>query len=153
MKRYADSILIQAAPARAWTILADVERWPEWTASMRRVKKLDAHPIGLGAKVRVIQPKLLPADFTVIRWEPGRSFAWESRIPGLRAVADHVITAQGDDCLFALDLVFSGPLAELVGWFADKLVRDYLRLEAEGLKRAAESALVPSITGLTGSDN
>ena len=50
---------VQASADRVFSVLQDVERWPEWT--MTAVKKMDDGPLVVGSKVRVRQPKLLPA--------------------------------------------------------------------------------------------
>jgi hypothetical protein len=55
-----------------FAVLHDVERWPEWT--MTAVKKMDDGPLVVGSKVRVRQPKLLPAVWLVTELDENRAF-------------------------------------------------------------------------------
>ncbi len=50
-------IRINASPDVVWETLADVERWPEWTRSVRSVELLDG-TLADGHRVRIRQPKL-----------------------------------------------------------------------------------------------
>jgi hypothetical protein len=138
MRTFSHTIEIAASPARVWTILSDVERWPEWTASMTRVERLDRNPIGVGSRIRVKQPKLATAVFDVTSWTPERGFDWITRNPAVTAVANHIIEPADPGCRVTLSVTFSGPLSALVAWLYGGLTERYIRMEAEGLKRIAE---------------
>ena len=42
-----------ATPERIWAILADVERWREWTPTVLSIEPLTAGGLRMGAKYRV----------------------------------------------------------------------------------------------------
>ena len=134
-----------AAPAeQVWAALADVERWPEWTASVTSVERLDHGPFGVGSRARVRQPRLPAATWTVTALEPGRSFEWRSAVPGLRSVGDHRVDATGDRASrVTLSVTWSGPLAPVVRLVWGNLSRRYVEMEAEGLKRRCEVSPAP----------
>lgn len=143
--RYQTSVVIDAGPEVVWSVLADVERWPEWTATMNSVRWVGTDRLALGARARIAQPKLLDAVFEVTELEPGRSFTWVARRGGVTIVATHAVGT--DDAGWTgveLGIATSGPLAWLATLFTAKLTRSYLAIEAAGLKRRAESGDVPA---------
>ena len=56
MKDYSISVQIAAPPDVVWGVISDIERWPEWTPSMRAVERTNAGPFRIGARARVHQP-------------------------------------------------------------------------------------------------
>jgi uncharacterized membrane protein len=128
------------APAEiAWQVLTDVERMPEWTASMRRVERLDAGPLRVGSRARIEQPGLQTMVWTVTRLEPGRSFAWETAAPGVRVVGGHAIEPEGNALRCSNEIRMTGWLAPLLALLAGARVRRYAAMELEGWKRRSES--------------
>jgi uncharacterized membrane protein len=128
-----------AAPAdRVWNVMIDVERWHEWTRSITSIKKLQPGPLAVGGRAHVRQPKLLPATWTVTQVVQGRDFIWETRSPGLRVIGGHVVESRNGGSRVTLSLRFEGLIGGLVGAILKKQNDQYLRLEAEGLKRRTE---------------
>ena len=137
--QYEQSIDIDAPPERVWEILADVERWPEWTESMTTVERTDDGPFGVGSTATVKQPRLRPADFVVTTFEPGRSFEWESKAPGVTSIGDHRVESRaGGGSTATLVLKQKGLAAPLIALLFGGLIRRYVKMEAEGLKRRSE---------------
>ena len=92
--RFETTIEIQAPGDLVWATLADVERWPTWTASMRRVEILTKGPLGLSAKVRVKHPRLSALVWDVTEFVPGEVFTWRSSILGVTCVGTHRVSAR-----------------------------------------------------------
>ncbi|MBK9066341.1 MAG: SRPBCC family protein [Gemmatimonadetes bacterium] len=69
--QFSTTIAIHAAPERVRAVMVDVDRWPEWTESIRRVQRLDDGPLAVGARARVFQPGLPPAVWQVTALDEG----------------------------------------------------------------------------------
>jgi hypothetical protein len=133
------SIDIDAPAAAVWAVISDVERWPEWTASISSVQRSRTGPLTVGEKVVVRQPRLPTLTYTVTGVDDGRSFTWEAGNVASRGGGEHVLTPRvAGGCTATLRLTQRGPVAPLVGALLDGLTRRYLRMEAEGLKSRSE---------------
>ncbi|MGE0706168.1 MAG: NnrU family protein [Vicinamibacterales bacterium] len=142
---------IDAPPERVWALMADVLHWPDWLPTMTAVEPLDSPALALGTRYRIVQPRLMPTIWTVVRLEPLRAFAWESRAPGVRALADHSLSPMPDGSTsVTLRVQFLGPLYVLARVLAGSLTREYLAREAAWLKTRVEAnfrAVSPNQTG------
>ena len=133
------TVSITAPVEKVWPILMDIESWPSLTESMTSVQRLDGGPLQVGSRVRIQQPKLPPATWTVTELVRGDRFVWTARGPGFVSTAYHEVTASGaDQTRLRLAVEQSGPLGGLVGRLGGKLTDRYIALEAAGIKRRAE---------------
>ena len=130
---------VAAAPSTVWDVITDVERWPEWTPSVRSIKRYDAGPLVLGSRAHIQQPKLRPADWVVTRIELGKGFDWVTRAPGLVVTGGHWIAPIPTGSRVTVSIRLGGLLSPIVSWLARKLNASYLDLEARGLKAYCEA--------------
>ncbi len=138
---YAVSIAINAPPERVWAVLTDVRRWPEWTASMRDLRYVAGDSLVPGSRVRIQQPRLPAVVWDVTEVEPGESFSWVARSPGITTRATHRLTpGLSGGVTVSLGIQQRGPLAWLLELLTARLTRRYVQLEADGLKRRCEAA-------------
>jgi uncharacterized protein YndB with AHSA1/START domain len=135
------SIDIDAPPERVWAVMSDIERWPEWTASVTKGELLQPGPLALGSEARISQPRFGTWTWRVTAIEPGASFTWETGRPGTRMVATHTVTPRGEGGSTArLSVDSSGLAVTLIGWALAGTGRRYVEMEAQGLKRRSEEA-------------
>lgn len=130
---------IDAPPEAVWPLVADVERWREWTASITSIEPLDPGGLVVGARFRVLQPKFPPVVWRVASIEPGRSFVWIARSPGMVSTGRHVVDPRPGGSVATLSVTQEGLLAGVIGKMLEPLSRSYVEMEAQGLKRRCEA--------------
>ena len=139
--KYEFSIDIDAPPQRVWAVMADVARWPEWTQSVTRAELVSPAPLGVGSKVRIKQPRLPAAVWTVTDFEPDGGFTWRAVVPGLTSDGVHRITPRPEGgSTVTLTLDQRGPLAPLLRLLTAKLTRRYIDFERRGLKARSDAS-------------
>jgi uncharacterized membrane protein len=135
------AVEIGAPAQRVWAIMSDVEKWAEWTASIQGIERLEAGAFGVGSHARVRQPRLPPLVWRVTQYEPARGFVWETRSWGAVTVGEHWITKLAEDrSKVVLRVRQTGLVGSFVGALIQKITRSYMEMEAQGLKRRAETA-------------
>jgi hypothetical protein len=134
------SSLETAAPASVvWDVFSDVQRWPEWTASVTRLVGLDGPVLAVGRRFEIKQPRLPRLVWEVTEVLPGESWTWVQRSPGGSTLARHDVVATDEGhTLVRQRLEQRGPIGALVGWLMRTTTKRYLELEAEGLKARSE---------------
>jgi uncharacterized membrane protein len=134
-----DEVRIDAPVSLVWEVYADVERWPEWTASVTRVVALDGPGIAVGKRFEIEQPRFPKLVWEVTAVEPGTSWTWRQRSPGGTTLASHELVADTDARTLVRQRIDQrGPLGVAVGLLTRRLTRRYLALEANGLKAFTE---------------
>ena len=133
------SVDIAASAHRVWEVLTDVERWSEWTETVTSVKRLDDGPLRSGSRATINQPKVPETEYVVTDLDPGRSFTWVARGPGVTTIARHDIEALPDGgSRVTLSVEQDGLLGRVMGRFYRGLTDRYLANEAAGLKSRCE---------------
>ena len=134
-----------AVPATAvWAVYADVERWPEWTASITRIEALDGPELAIGKRFAIKQPRLPRLVWEVSALEPGVAWTWQQSTPGGLTLAVHEVVPLGAERTSVRQRIDQrGPLGALVGALMRGTTRRYLAMEAAGLKARCEQRLAP----------
>ena len=139
--RFEQSIDIHAEQQRVWGVLTDLEAWPQRIETVEAVELLTPAPLRVGSRVRLRQPKLPEETWEVTVWDAPSFFEYRAKWGGVTTVAGHrVQVLDGRRSRLTLTLDMNGLLVPIVGRIYRDLTNRYMTLEAEGMKRAAESA-------------
>lgn len=138
--RFEQTIDIDASQQRVWDVLSDLERWPQRVETVDVVELLTPAPIGSGSRVRLKQPKLPEGTWEVTAWDAPSFFEWRQTTSGVTTVAGHRVEALDEGrTRLTLTLEMRGLLVPVMGRLYRGLTNRYMTLEAQGMKRAAES--------------
>jgi uncharacterized membrane protein len=139
--RFEESIEIDAQRQRVWDVLSDLEGWPRRIETVDVVEMLTPAPVAVGSRVRLKQPKLPEGTWDIIVWDAPSYFEFRQKSAGITNVAGHRIDALNESrSRLTLSLDMRGPLIPVVALFYKDLTNRYMTIEAQGIKRAAESA-------------
>jgi uncharacterized membrane protein len=139
--RFEQSIDIDARQQRVWDVLSDLEAWPQHIETVDVVELLTPTPVDEGSRARLKQPKLPAGTWEVTVWDAPSYFEWRQKSGGVTNVAGHRVEALEEDrSRLTLTLEMRGLLVPIVALFYKGLTNRYMTIEAQGMKRAAESA-------------
>jgi len=125
---------------RVWDVLSNLEAWPQRIETVDIVELLTPAPVGEGSRVRLKQPKLPEGRWEITVWDAPSYFEFRQQSGGVTNVAGHRVEAleEGRSRL-TLTLDMRGLLVPVVAPFYKGLTNRYMTIEAQGVKRAAES--------------
>ena len=136
------NVRIDASAEEVWTTLSDVERWYEWTASIKDILLLDPKPLHVGSRGLVEQPGFPRMIWQVTKLIRNHGFDWEAKSLGAHTVGEHWITPDPQGGVnVVLRVRQTGWLAWILQSWIGKITREYVAMEARGLKLRCEQAI------------
>ena len=139
--RFEKSIDIDAPQQRVWDVLSALDAWPQRIETVDIVELLTPPPITKGSRVRLKQPKLPEGTWDIAVWDAPSYFEFRQKSGGVTTVAGHRVEAlETGRSRLTLTLDMRGLLVPVVALFYKDLTNRYMTVEAQGMKRAAESA-------------
>ena len=132
--------LIDASSEAVWAVLSDVARWPEWTPTIKSVRRLGDGLLRVGSRAEVEQPRLPRAVWQVTDVVAGRSFTWEAHGPGLTTIGRHEVVPEGAGCRVTLGIEQRGPMGAVAALVWRRLTQRYIDLEAASLSSRVSGA-------------
>jgi len=139
------SIIIRATPKQNMDVIADVQRYPEWTPGVSEVEVLsvfdDAHERVAEARFVMDQAGIKDEHVYVYDWDEHDEVRWHLRDPGrmvrdLQGVyATEVLDAESTEVSYSLHVDVSIPMLGMMRRKAEKVITD---TALKGLKRRVE---------------
>jgi carbon monoxide dehydrogenase subunit G len=105
---------VAVLPDRAWSRLAQVERWPEWAPHITAVELSPAGDLGPGSSGALHIRRLGRNTFRMTAWDPPRRWEWTGAMAGLRVVYDHRFEPNDAGTLLTWTVDLVGALAPIV---------------------------------------
>jgi hypothetical protein len=144
--RTVSSIVVDAAPDAVLAVIADFERYPEWTGAVKQVTVLETLPDGRGSKVRFVLDAGAIGDTYVLQysWDVGElgtgTLSWRLVESSMLKALDgaYVLSAAGSgtDVRYSLAVDLRIPMLGMLRRKAEKAIIDAALNE---LKKRVES--------------
>ena len=134
-----DRAVIHAPVDVVWDLTTDVAGLPAATPTITRAEPLDPVPLAVGGRARLTQPGLATRVWTVTEIDPGRVFAWTTKVMGVRMTGRHELRSVDDGCENTLSIELEGFGAGLLGRIARRRMAESLTTENAGFRRVAEA--------------
>ena len=135
------SLIVNTEPKNVFAVLMQLENWNQWTKSITSISLLNAEKIEVGTRIRVIQPELSPATWTIIEIKENSSLVWEKKSFGLKMTATHSIINDNNNVLVRLSIIYEGFFARLAYKLTSSLTDRYMTMEINGLKAESEKRI------------
>jgi uncharacterized protein YndB with AHSA1/START domain len=135
---YAVRRTINASPEKVWALLTDAAGYPDWNTA---VISLEGR-IAIGERIKLVSIVSPQRTFklTVTELDAPTRMVWSGGMPlGLfRGVRTYSLRPHGEGTEFAMEEVFSGPLAPMITKAIPDQTESFEKF-ADGLKQASES--------------
>jgi len=100
---------------RVWPLFENVEDWPRWIPSVKKIEKISKGPFGVGSKVRVIAKSTITVNLllTITEFVPGRRVAMEGKVLGTKMTRYYALEPMNQK---KTRLTAGGEVSGLLAW-------------------------------------
>ncbi len=114
--KFSSSVVINATPERVFALVDNLEEWPQWIPSIKRIEKLSDGPLKEGSQIRVtaksgVTVKLL---MTITEFVPGQRGVMQGKVLGVRMTRYYTFEAVEGGTKLTAGGEVSGILAFLI---------------------------------------
>jgi len=84
--KFSASVEINSTPEKTWALLKNVEEWPKWIPSLKKIEKVTQGPLGVGSQVLVVAKSLITVNLlmTITEFVAGRRVVMEGGVLGVK---------------------------------------------------------------------
>jgi hypothetical protein len=150
MSKIEESIIISAPPAKVWSVLMDLESWPQWNTFVTSIEVQPPHTqLSVGSKQTITIKNSQTYTNTASVVNPGKELRWNGRSILTPALFDtehwcllEEVDGEGVSTRFLQGERFSGILSPIIGGMGklEELREGYVRMNQD-LKKAVEGAI------------
>lgn len=84
--KFRASVEIDAIPEKVWAVAKNIEEWPQWIPSLKKMEKVSGEPLGKGSQVRVVAKSAITLNLlmTITEFIPGLRVVMEGKVLGMK---------------------------------------------------------------------
>jgi carbon monoxide dehydrogenase subunit G len=84
--KFSASVEIDSTPERTWALVNNVEEWPKWIPSLKKIEKVTQGPLGVGSQVLVVAKSLITVNLlmTITEFVAGRRVVMKGGVLGVK---------------------------------------------------------------------
>jgi carbon monoxide dehydrogenase subunit G len=84
--KFSASVEINTTSEKAWALVKNVEEWPSWIPSLKKIEKVTKGPMAVGSRVLVVARSLITVNLlmTITEFVPGRRVVMEGKVLGVK---------------------------------------------------------------------
>ena len=84
--KFSASVEINTTSEKAWALVKNVEEWPSWIPSLKKIEKVTKGPMDVGSRVLVVAKSLITVNLlmTITEFVPGRRVVMEGKVLGMK---------------------------------------------------------------------
>lgn len=114
--RFASSIVINAPPEKVFALVDNLEDWPRWIPSIKKIEKVSEGPLKEGSQIRVTAKSGVTIKFlmTITEFIPGQRGVMQGRVLGTRMTRYYTFERIEQGTKLTAGGEVKGPLAFLV---------------------------------------
>ena len=137
--KFSASVEINSTPEKAWALLNNIEEWPKWIPSLKKIEKVSGGSLGVGSRVLVVARSLITVNLlmTITEFVPGRSVVMEGKVLGVRMKRYYEMEPMNGRARLTAGGEVSGLLAFLVRRGGQRLSKEIV----QALKKKVEESV------------
>jgi carbon monoxide dehydrogenase subunit G len=114
--KFSSSVVISAPPEKVFALVDNLEEWPEWIPSIKKIEKVSEGPLKEGSQVRVTAKAGITVGLlmTITEFVPGQRGILEGRVLGVKMTRYYRFEPVEQGTRLTVGGEVSGPLAFLV---------------------------------------
>ncbi len=84
--KFSSSVEIDAPPEKVWALVNELEQWPQWIPSIKKIEKLSEGALGEGSQIRITAKSIITVRLlmTITEFVPGRHAVMQGKVLGTR---------------------------------------------------------------------
>jgi len=127
--RFSSSVEIDAPPDRVFALVDNLEDWPQWIPSIKRIEKVTEGPLKAGSQIRVTAKSVITTTFlmTVIDFVPGQRGVMQGELLGTKMTRYYTFESVGQRTRLTAGGEVSGLLAFFVRRGGQRLSEEIVR--------------------------